>query len=121
MSADRLCNEMKKTAKIRFEEGDIKAAKEAIYYCLGRKQNPQTMFSAAKLVIEHERDMYKHENPATQKSRIEHEFVNELRIKGVVPGEMNKTTTEMEKVVPPFTPEQKEALSNGSALEPGIA
>jgi cytochrome c1 len=120
MSELNLIPEMKKTIKIRFAEGDIQAAKEAIYYCLGRKQNPQTMFSAAKLVIEHERDMYKHENPATQKTRLEHEFINELKIKGVVPGESNKTTEDMSRLVAPFTQEQQAALSNGSTLEPSI-
>jgi cytochrome c1 len=78
------------------------------------------MFSAAKLVIEHERIMFQHENPATQKSRVEHEFINELKIKGVVPGETNKTTEDMNRLVAPFTPEQQAALSNGSALEPSI-
>jgi hypothetical protein len=70
-------------AKIRFEKNDIEAAKEAVRYCLRQTKRPGIAMQAAKLLMDHERDLHKHCNPSKQ--TISHEFPTELRIRGVAP------------------------------------
>lgn len=65
-------------AKLKFEEGDIDTAKEAVLFCLTQKKRPGIALQAAKLLLDHEKDIVKHEDPAPQ--TLVHEFPTELKI-----------------------------------------
>jgi hypothetical protein len=68
-------------AKLKFEEGDIKTAKEAVIFCLNQRKRPSIALQAAKLLLDHEKDIVKHEDPAAQ--TLVHEFPTELKIVAV--------------------------------------
>jgi hypothetical protein len=74
-----------KTAEYHFQKGAIADAMKAIAFCMKQKKRPSTALRAAEIVLRHEVDILKYENPPLQKSEIEHkglpDIPNELTIK----------------------------------------
>lgn len=89
----RVENLMIRCAKIQFQQGDVNLALNTIRQVAEQTKRPGTRMLAAKFILDHQKDLYKHENP--QKQKLEVEFPTELRIKGVAPGSVKKKPTKV--------------------------
>lgn len=67
-----------------FENGDLELSRRVITELLVCKR-PTVKRWAAKFIIEHERELYKHENPATQLHKVTHTVPDKITIELVRP------------------------------------
>jgi hypothetical protein len=51
---------------------DIESAKTCIKEICKQRKDSRAALKAATMIIDHQRDLYKHENPTTQKSEVTH-------------------------------------------------
>lgn len=77
-----VAKKIRETIDYHFKNGDIEKAKKAIMELLKSKR-PTAKLHAAKLIIEHERDLNKHENPKPQ--HHVHEFPQNITVEIVDP------------------------------------
>ena len=72
-----------KVAKYHFDKGDVENAMKACREVCKQEKRPHSRLQAAKLILDHTRDLYKHDNPRAQK--IEHDIQELIRVEFVKP------------------------------------
>ena len=87
----RVENLMIKAAKLQFKAGDVELALKTIRDVAKQTKRPATRMQAARFILDHQKDLYKHENP--QKQTVDVNFPTELKIKGVPPKTPKKEET----------------------------
>lgn len=76
--------EAERRAARRYSDEDVEKAMQAIVEVATQGRDNRAKFKAAAAIINHEREVWKHETPAKQE--ITHEYPDEIKIE-LVPGE----------------------------------
>ena len=57
---------------LRFADPEQEQARQAIIDVMSQNKDSRAKLKAAELILTHERDLHKHENPAVQKREVKH-------------------------------------------------
>jgi hypothetical protein len=71
--------QLEATLLAHFAHGDLKRAREVVSELLSSKRATVKRW-AARFILEHERDLYKHENPAKQLHEMKHNFPDKVEL-----------------------------------------